>query len=274
MDSQSNKLLEFSVATEIDYADIFRYKSVFQDKTRGQLIQCPSEIEGPNPFAPTCPTEGQPDLFSLKDESLNFENFDKIKNKGLPENYNLVDGWWLERQKEILSRFDPARYAQLSIEMTKFGPVRISITEIEALTVLQAEEQKLIGGISRPDMVTDEKEQKLNFDFKISSWNEKIFIGWEPTYVDIKSPLDPEVIRARGEPYQSFEDQVDNLLKTIYLQRQRAIKYNESVIHIITLLRIKPSDRAYFMNNFKTKAVKQNLDLNGVQFINTSSDTI
>ena len=29
------------------------------------------------------------------------------------------------------------------------------------------------------------------------------------------------------------------------------IKNNESVIHIITLLRIKPSDRAYFMNNLK-----------------------
>lgn len=59
---------------------------------------------------------------------------------------------------------------------------------------------------------------------------------------------------ARNEPDQTLEDQVDNLLKTISLQRQRAIKNNESVIHIITLLQIKPSDRAYFMNNFKTKA--------------------
>jgi hypothetical protein len=31
VDSQSNNLLEFSVATEIDYVEIFRYKSVFQD---------------------------------------------------------------------------------------------------------------------------------------------------------------------------------------------------------------------------------------------------
>ena len=86
--------------------------------------------------------------------------------------------------------------------------------------------------------------------------------------------MDPEVIRARGEPYQSLEDQVNNLLKTISLQRQRAINNNESVIHIITLLRIKLSDRAYFMNNLKTKALQQNLDLNGVRFMNTSSDTI
>jgi hypothetical protein len=158
--------------------------------------------------------------------------------------------------------------------MTKFGLVRNSITEIEALTVLQAEEQNLVGGISRPDMINDEKEQTLNFDFKILSWNEYIFIEWKPTYVDIKSPLDPKVIRARNEPEQSLEDLVDNLLKSISLQRQRAIKNNESVIHIITLLRIKPSYRAYFMNNFKTKALRQNLDLNGVKFINTSSDTI
>ena len=64
VDSQSNKLLEFSVATQIDYVDIFRYKSVFQDKTASQLIQCPSENE--NPFEITCPVEKGPlrsDLF-------------------------------------------------------------------------------------------------------------------------------------------------------------------------------------------------------------------
>lgn len=95
VDSQSNKLLEFSVVTEIDYADIFRYKSVFQDQTARELIQCPSEEL--NPFEPTCPIEEGPfrrDLpLTEKDKSLNLNNFDKIKNKGLPYNYNLVDGW-------------------------------------------------------------------------------------------------------------------------------------------------------------------------------------
>ncbi len=55
--------------------------------------------------------------------------------------------------------------------MTKFGPQQNPITEIEALTVLQAEEQNIVGGSSRPDMINDQKEQKLNFDFKILSWN-------------------------------------------------------------------------------------------------------
>lgn len=100
------------------------------------------------------------------------------------------------------------------------------------------------------------------------------FPGWSPTYADVKAPIDPEVIIARDEAYQSLETQVDNLLNTISYQRSRAIKYNESVIHIINLLRIKPSDRAYFMQNFIVKAVNQNLDLNGIQFINTSDNTI
>ncbi len=81
-------------------------------------------------------------------------------------------------------------------------------------------------------------------------------------------------MRARNEAEQTLEDQVDNILESISTQRQRAIEHNESVIHIINLLRIKPSERAYFMANFKTKALKQNLDLNGVTFINISSNTI
>lgn len=202
------------------------------------------------------------------------DNFDEVRNKGLPDNYNIVDGWWLNRQQEIRSSLNPARFAQLSIELKPTGLQRAIITEIEALTILQAEEQNLVIGSSRPDMINIDKEKNLNFDFKILGWNEQIFIGWKPTYVDIKSPLDPEVIRARNEPPQTLEDLVDNLLKMISLQRERAIKYNESVIHIITLLRIKPSERIYFMNNFRTKALKQNLDLNGVKFINTSSDMI
>jgi hypothetical protein len=36
VNSQSNKLLEFSVATEVDYADVFRYKSVFQNQTASE----------------------------------------------------------------------------------------------------------------------------------------------------------------------------------------------------------------------------------------------
>jgi len=98
-----------------------------------------------------------------KDKSLDLNNFDKVRNKGLPDNYNLVDGWWLIRQKERIRSLDPARFGQLSIELTKVGPQQNILTEIEALTILQAEEQNLVGEISRPDMINSEKDRKLNF---------------------------------------------------------------------------------------------------------------
>ena len=139
-------------------------------------------------------------LLTDEEKSLKLNNFDEVKNRGLPNTYSIVNGWCSDRQKEILSFFNPARFAQLSIEIIEFGSVRNSVTEIEALTVLQAEEQNLVGGILGSDMIDDKKEQTLNLDFKISSWNEQIFIGWKSTYVDIKSPLNPEVIRTQDEP--------------------------------------------------------------------------
>lgn len=104
---------------------------------------------------------------------------------------------------------------------------------MEAFTILQAESQNLVSGAKRPDTL----KKALKLDFKISNWNKLKFPGWSPTYVDIKAPIDPEVIIAREEPYQSLETQVDNILKTISYQRVRAISYNESVVHIINLLR-------------------------------------
>ena len=48
------------------------------------------------------------------------------------------------------------------------------------------------------------------------------------------------------------------------------VSYNESVVHIINLLRIKPSDRSYLMENFRMKSLEQGLDITGVEFLNTS----
>lgn len=71
---------------------------------------------------------------------------------------NIIDYWWSDRQKEILSFLNAARFDELSTQMTKFGPVRNPHTEMEALTVLQAENQNLVSGISRPDMINDKKD--------------------------------------------------------------------------------------------------------------------
>ncbi len=175
--SESNKLLGFSVATELDYADIFRYKSIFQEKTARESASSQlCEIEDLNFFRPTeitCSTKEGPLQRNIpltgKDKSLNLSNFDKVRNKGLTDNYNLVDGWWLDRQKEIIRSLDPARFGQLSIEFTKSGPKQNVITELEALVVLQAELENLVGGSNRSDMIKIEKERILNFDFKILS---------------------------------------------------------------------------------------------------------
>ena len=68
MDLKSNKLLEFSVATEVDYADIFRYKSVFQDQT--VIIVNASDLEYITTVNPT---------------AYQLNNFETHKNFGLDQ---------------------------------------------------------------------------------------------------------------------------------------------------------------------------------------------
>ena len=68
VDLKSNKLLEFSVATEVDYADIFRYKSVFQDQT--VIIVNASDLEYITTVNPT---------------AYQLNNFETHKNFGLDQ---------------------------------------------------------------------------------------------------------------------------------------------------------------------------------------------
>jgi cytoplasmic iron level regulating protein YaaA (DUF328/UPF0246 family) len=89
---------------------------------------------------------------------------------------------------------------KLSIELKANGPEQNHITNMEALGILHAEYGNLIDGISRPKMILVKLEEKLNFDFKILSWNKKVFKGLMLTYMDIKSLRDPEVIRTRNQP--------------------------------------------------------------------------
>ncbi len=94
-------------------------------------------------------------------------------------------------------------------------------------------------------------------------------------YVDIKSPLNPEVKRARSLPPESLEIQADNILKSILVQVDRAEKNNTKVIHLITLLRLKPSDRLGFLRIFMAQTAKsENIDFNKIRFVNTSPLTI
>ena len=89
-----------------------------------ELLQC--QDEALNPFAVTCPLEEEKGPISPKESQLTLDNFDDVRNKGLPKNYDLEDGWWLKRQNQIISSLDPFRFAELSIEITKLGPVQNS----------------------------------------------------------------------------------------------------------------------------------------------------
>lgn len=203
------------------------------------------------------------------------EKFYETVNKGLPEMYNSKN-WWEEKVGKLITCFDKDLFEKLSVELKKEGPIKNDGTVIEAVSILQAIQEGLIGQPSRPDMENSEIEHDRNFDFRVLEWDKNTFLnlGLKPVYVDIKTPLDPETILARGENPESIEDCVNNLLRKIEFQRARAHKYNSDVIHIITLLRIKPSNRTYFINNFKAKALDKNINFNGVRFINTSPDTI
>jgi len=144
-----------------------------------EMDQCPTTPFKPlanfNPFETKRPVQEGPlrrEVPMTEDERrLEFNTFDDVKTKGLPYNYDPVEGWWLERQNEIARSVDPIRFAQLSIEKRKDDFVQNAITEFEALSILQAKRQNLVSGATRPDMKNVDKERKLNLDFKIFNWN-------------------------------------------------------------------------------------------------------
>jgi len=140
-----------------------------------EMDQCPTTPFKPlanfNPFETKRPVQEGPlrrEVPMTEDERrLEFNTFDEVKTKGLPYNYDPVEGWWLERQNEIARSVDPIRFAQLSIEKRKDDFVQNAITEFEALSILQAKRQNLVSGATRPDMKNVDKERKLNLDFNL-----------------------------------------------------------------------------------------------------------
>jgi hypothetical protein len=58
-------------------------------------------------------------------------------------------------------------------------------------------------------------------DFKSVNYSKFKFPGYHnrAKFLDIKALIDPETIVACGDPYQSFETQIDNILESIISQR-------------------------------------------------------
>lgn len=134
----------------------------------------------------------------------------------MPQDYNKEQGWWVEAKNELISSFDANRFTELSQEFKENGGIFINeITEMEAITVLQAERLGLVAGASRPNPNVNREVFEFKLDFRIRDYNKSIFKELNARYVDVKSPLDSEVMLARNESYQSLEDQMDNILKSI-----------------------------------------------------------
>lgn len=169
--------------------------------------------------------------------------------------------------------FDMRKFDRLSVNADKGNKDETSY--YEALTAMQAEGEEIVTGAERPDK-RNEIERKKDIDFKVIKCSKHAFPDPynRAKRFDAKAIVDPETIVARGFPYQSFETQIDNILDSIILQRDRIKGFNEEVVHIISLLRVKPADRAYCIKILTLKAAQRGIDRNGIYFLNTSDFTV
>ena len=67
---------------------------------------------------------------------------------------------------------------------------------------------------------------------------------------------------------------VEELTVRIITRRIQHVKFNETLLHVINLFRVRPIDRALVIAMFKAKAIPKGIDLNGVLFLNTRDDSI
>ena len=124
------------------------------------------------------------------------------------------------------------------------------------------------------------------FDFEIVDWNKLVFAGWIDVvpyytkketfrlYMDVKSLKDREVSKAQGEDPEPIEAQINNILTGIIKQRERASEMKAQIIHIVSFLYVKPSQRLNAINYFYAEAEKRNVDLRGFRLMDTSMDQI
>lgn len=100
--------------------------------------------------------------------------------------------------------------------------------------------------------------------------------------------IDPAAIRAENRyPDRSLEQQLEDVTDSVKHQQIRAsqgefrsketnelIKFDERVLHVINLFRIRPIDRDFVMAAFKAKAMKKGINIDHVIFLNQSPNKI
>ena len=93
-------------------------------------------------------------------------------------------------------------------------------------------------------------------------------------YMDVKSLKDRDVSKSQGEDHQPIEGQINNILTGIIQHRRRASRLDAQVIHIVSFLYTKPSQRINGMNYFYAEAARRKVDVRGIRLINTSMDQV
>lgn len=78
---------------------------------------------------------------------------------------------------------------------------------------------------------------------------------------DVTDSVKHQQVRAREGKFYSEET-------------NQIVQFDESVLHVISLFRIRPIDRDLVIAAFKAKAIKKGINLDQVLFLNTSPNKI
>lgn len=171
-----------------------------------------------------------------------------------------------EAEERIEAKISEEWYNQLQIGDSG---QKTDTSMFEAITILQLEAEKYLNGPHRPDK-SDDIEAELDTDVRFVSVNKVRIPYCNATIADIKVNIDPEATPSK----RSLDQQVRDTLGTVESQQKRAKTYNETVLHVINLLRIRPVDRLVFMTLFNARANERDIDRGCVLFLNTRSDAI
>lgn len=263
MNEKTNRFVTGGIASLCDYIDIYYFKWLGEGKTLNQSIKLDVSTELSQP----------PMSRSSLDQE--YESFQRQRDLGLPLNYD-PERWWEDTKEELVKLFlESINKDYKWYENLKIGdPSNDKETaEFEAFTMLQLEAEEYLSGIYRPDKVNDTREDRLNTDARFKSFNKELIPNCYPTIVDIKVPIDPASL-FRVE-VRTLAQQVDDMVNSVKFQQIRAkTEFNETVLHVINLFRIRPIDRYLFIVMFKAKAIEKGVDLNCILFLNTRDDAI
>lgn len=267
---KTNSFITGGVASLCDYIDLYYFKWLYNNKAFDKSIQF---FDKPIQFEVDIDSNGQLNPGVSEDV-----DFDLNRDKGLAQNYNPAN-WWQDAQKDLEKRFlqlinkDNAWYDNLRVGDD--GTINEG-SEFEGFTMLQLQAEKYVTDIYRPNKPIGSRELDLDTDARFKSLNSELIQNCNPTIIDIKALIDPVALASRPEvKMRSLEQQVDDATTSVKFQQVRSkAEFNETVLHVINLFRVRPVDRPFVIALFKAKSIQKGVDLNCVVFLNTNEDLI